>query len=103
LLVGSNILSVRCEKKAVECNKNKKKTQALTHLRRKKKLQEVLDKRRGSAQTISDILDTIEKTQTDKEVYRGGKGGRGGNTTHYICANDVEFRYLISSNLALKR
>ena len=54
--------------KAADWLKKKNKPKAMMELKRKQRLQSVLDKRLSFIENIHQILHTIEQTQTDKEV-----------------------------------
>ena len=58
----------RCRVKAADWLKKKNKPKAMMELKRKQRLQSVLDKRLSFIENIHQILHTIEQTQTDKEV-----------------------------------
>ncbi|ELR14781.1 SNF7 family protein [Acanthamoeba castellanii str. Neff] len=57
-----------CRVKATNWLKKKNKPKAMMELKRKQRLQSVLDKRLSFIENIHQILHTIEQTQTDKEM-----------------------------------
>lgn len=57
-----------CRVKAADWLKKKNKPKAMMELKRKQRLQSVLDKRLSFIENIHQILHTIEQTQTDKEM-----------------------------------
>ncbi|KAL6077061.1 Charged multivesicular body protein 7 [Balamuthia mandrillaris] len=69
-----------CVKQALQLNKNATphnlgKSKALAQLRRKKRLQSLLEKRMGTYETLRQMLETIQQVQTDKEILEQYKEG----------------------------
>ncbi len=67
ILTAISYFNHSCLKQALAL-RLKSRPQALLQLQRKKRLLAILDKRAGSTETIREILDTIQKMETDKEV-----------------------------------